>query len=130
MPIEQTKSKITLSQRDAAVYVAKAVASAGLPVPSSRFRNDVDYIQIDPIIIEYKITKRVPGVRLQFEVEGRFGVTLNIDLKQLEDDPQRYLHELFQHVRPMMRNSVKLRRNRKLASQALYEVLTEEAAND
>lgn len=127
MPIEQTNTRITMTQRDVAVAVAKAVASSGLPVPSKRIRNDVDWVQIDPIIIEYKVTKRRPGVQLKFDVAEEYGFTLNVDLKLFEEDPQGYLHDLFQHIHPMLRNSKKLRRNRKLIGEAMYEILTEEA---
>jgi len=128
MPILESDKRVDLTQREVAVVTAKAIAKAGLPIPNGRFRNDVEHIQIDPIIIEHRVTKREPGVRLQFMVEHELGVTFNVNLREFAENPTGYLTDLFEHLRPMMRNSIKLRKRKQIINQALYEIMTEEAA--
>lgn len=129
MPILDSHAPISMTQREVAVVVAKSIAASGLPVPGPKFRNDVDHIQIDPIVIERRVTQPMPGVRLQFEVKEGMGVTLNINLADFEASPKGYLTELYTHLRPMMRNCAKMRRNRKLVNDALYDVMTEAKAD-
>lgn len=128
MAILDSSKPVSLTQREVAVVVAQAIAKARLPVPSSRYRNDVEHIQIDPIVLEVKVTQPKPGVRLQFEAEGGFGIGLNINLAEFEAGPVQYLKDMFAHLYPMLRNSQKMRRNKKLMDSAIYDVLTEGAA--
>ena len=129
MAILESTQKIELTHREVAVTVAQAIADAGLPSPSTRIRNDVSHIQIDPIIIEHRVTNREPGVRLQFVTEQDFGVTLNINLREFAENPESYLHGLFEHIRPMLRNGQKLRLRKNALDQAMHEVMIDEAAN-
>jgi len=126
--LDSGSSNVNLTQREVAVTVAGAIARAELPTPNGKFRNDLNHIQIDPIIIEHRVTNRVPGVRLQFMTQDRFGITLNVDLAEFGKDPGQYLRDLFEHIRPMMRNGAKLRRNKQILNEAMYEIMTEGAA--
>ena len=128
MAILETNKPVTLSQREVAVVVAQAVAKTGLPVPSGKLRNDVNHIQIDPIILERRVTNPKTGVRLQFDTKEDFGVTLNVDLDEFAESPVGYLNNLFDHLGPMLRNSTKMRKNRKLFDSAVYDILTQGAA--
>jgi hypothetical protein len=128
MAILESNKPVSLTQREIAVVVAQAVAKAALPIPSGKFRNDVDHIQIDPIVIEAKVTQPKPGIRLQFEVEGGYGVTLNVTLKEFEASPVAYLQDLFKQLHPMLRNCQRLRNNKRLMNQAMYDILTEGVA--
>lgn len=128
MAILESSQKIELTRREIAVNVAQAIADSRLPVPSSRIRSDVNYIQIDPIIIEHRVTNRESGIRLQFVTEQDFGVTLNINLREFSENPEAYLHDLFEHIRPMLRNGQKLRMRKDALDQAMHEVMIEEAA--
>jgi hypothetical protein len=128
MAILESNKPVTLTQREVAVLVAKAIAKTGLPVPNGQFRNDVDYIQIDPIIIEKCVTQPKPGVRLQFMTEARFGVAFNVNLEDFEKDPVGTLKDLFDHLYPMLRNGQKMRHNKRLLDAAMYDILTRETA--
>lgn len=128
MSILESDKPVTLSQREIAVLFAQTIAKSGLPVPSDKYRNDVDYIQIDPIIIEVKVTKPRMGVRLQFMTKGDFGVSLNIDLDQFEADPKGYTVDLFENLGRMLRDSDRLRCNKRFESASLYDMLTKGAA--
>ena len=126
MAIIETHKPVTLTQREIAVVVAKAISRGKLQVPSGKYRNDVDGIQIDPIILEKRVTNPRKGVRLQFMAENDLGVCLNIDLEEFAQNPQAYLHEQFDHLGRMLRNSVKMRRNQKLFNSAVNEILQDE----
>ena len=126
--LESDKSTVDLTQREIAVMVARAISRAGLPVPSGRFRNDIDGIQIDPIVIEKRVTEREPGVRLQFVTKDEFGITLNVNLREFQANPTAYLHDIFEHIHPMLRNGGKMRKRQQIINQAMYEIMTEEAA--
>ena len=128
MAILDSSKPVSLTQREIAVVVAKAIAKAGLPIPSGRYRNDVGHIQIDPIVIEARVTQPKQGVRLQFEVLGGFGVSLNIKIGELESDPVGYLKDLFGQLHPMMRNAQKLRDKKRIENQAMYDFLTKGVA--
>jgi len=129
MAILDSNKPVSLTQREIAVVVAQAVAKTGLPVPGGKFRNDVDHIQIDPIVIESRVTQPHPGVRLQFEVIGGFGVSLNVKIGEFESDPVGYLKDLFKQLHPMLRNAQKLRDKKRIENQAMYDFLTKDAAN-
>jgi hypothetical protein len=88
----------------------------------------VDNIQIDPIVIEARVTQPKQGVRLQFEVLGGFGVSLNIKIGEFESDPVGYLKDLFGQLHPMMRNAQKLRDKKRIENQAMYDFLTKGVA--
>lgn len=128
MAILETSKPVTMTQREIAVVVAKAIAKAGLPVPTGKVRNDVDHIQIDPIIIEKRVTSPKLGVRLQFVTDKDFGVGFNVNIDEFEADPKGYLTDLFEHLGRMLRNSAKMRKNKKLFDSAVYDILTQEAA--
>lgn len=128
MAILDSNKPITLTQREVAVVVAQAIAKTGLPVPCKQYRNDVDHIQIDPIIIEHKVTQPKKGVRLQFMTRDSFGVAFNVNLEEFEAGPVAYLEDLFAHLAPMLRNTAKMRKNKRLFDSAVYDVLTEGAA--
>lgn len=130
MAILETSKPVTMTQREIAVVVAKAIAKGNLAVPCKEYRNDVDHIQIDPIILEKRVTNPKLGVRLQFMTEARMGVALNVDIEEFAADPKGYLHEQFEHLGRMLRNSSKMRRNKKLFDDAVYEILTQEAAGN
>lgn len=124
MAILETQSPVTMTQREVAVVVAQAVARHAQPVPSGRLRNDVDYIQIDPIIIEVRVTKPKPGVRLKFELKGGYGVTLNVNLGEFEASPTAYLRDLFTQLSPMLRDAQRRRAQKRAENHALYDMLT------
>ena len=127
MAILESSEKVELTHREVAVNVAEAINQTGLPTPSRHVRNDAGFIQIDPIIIEHRVTNREPGVRLHFVTGENFGVTLNINLREFAADPESYLHDLFEHIRPMLRNTQKLRMRKNALDQAMYEVMRETA---
>ena len=128
MAILDSNKPVSLTQREIAVVVAQSVAKTGLPIPGGKFRNDVDHIQIDPIVIEARVTQPKQGVRLQFEVLGGFGVSLNIKIGEFESDPVGYLKDLFGQLHPMMRNAQKLRDKKRIENQAMYDFLTKGVA--
>lgn len=129
MPILEDNKPVSLTQREVAVAVAQAIAQTGLPKPSTRFRDDLHHIQIDPIIIEERVTDRRPGVQLQFEAEGEFGVKLNVDLTEFAKNPGEYLGDLFSHLKPMLRNGIRLRHDKQAMNAKIYDILTRGAAN-
>jgi len=128
MAILDSNKPVSFTQREIAVVIAQAVAKTGLPIPGGKFRNDVDHIQIDPIVIEARVTQPKQGVRLQFEVLGGFGVSLNIKIGEFESDPVGYLKDLFGQMHPMMRNAQKLRDKKRIENQAMYDFLTKGVA--
>lgn len=128
MAILESDKPVNLTQREVAVVVARAIAKTGLPVPNGKYRNDVDHIQIDPIVIEKRVTQPKPGVRLQFMTEANFGVDFNINLEEFEKAPVAYLKDLFEHLAPMLRNGQKFRKNKRLMDSAIYDILTQETA--
>ena len=128
MAILDSNKPVSFTQREIAVVIAQAVAKTGLPIPGGKFRNDVDHIQIDPIVIEARVTQPKQGVRLQFEVLGGFGISLNVKIQEFESDPAGYLKDLFGQLHPVMRNAQKLRDKKRIENQAMYDVLTKGAA--
>ena len=128
MAILDSNKPVSFTQREIAVVIAQAVAKTGLPIPGGKFRNDVDDIQVDPIVIEARVTQPKQGVRLQFEVLGGFGVSLNIKIGEFESDPVGYLKDLFGQLHPMMRNAQKLRDKKRIENQAMYDFLTKGVA--
>jgi hypothetical protein len=128
MAILDSNKPVSFTQREIAVVIAQAVAKTGLPIPGGKFRNDADHIQIDPIVIEARVTQPKQGVRLQFEVLGGFGVSLNIKIGEFESDPVGYLKDLFGQLHPMMRNAQKLRDKKRIENQAMYDFLTKGVA--
>jgi hypothetical protein len=130
MAILDSNKPVSFTQREIAVVIAQAVAKTGLPIPGGKFRNDVDHIQIDPIVIEARVTQPKQGVRLQFEVLGGFGISLNVKIQEFESDPAGYLKDLFGQLHPVMRNAQKLRDKKRIENQAMYDFLTKgDAAN-
>lgn len=127
MAILESDKPVTLSQREVAVIVAKSIHETGLPVPSGRIRNDINHIQIDPIILEKRVTDPKMGVRLQFVTKEDFKVDFNIDMEAFEADPGGYMTDLFERLGEMLRNGLKMRRNTKLMNSAMYDILTKEA---
>jgi hypothetical protein len=128
MAILDSNKPVSFTQREIAVVIAQAVAKTGLPIPGGKFRNDVDHIQIDPIVIEARVTQPKQGVRLQFEVLGGFGISLNVKIQEFESDPAGYLKDLFGQLHPMMRNAQKLRDKKRIENQAMYDFLTKGVA--
>ena len=128
MAILDSNKPVSFTQREIAVVIAQAVAKTGLPIPGGKFRNDVDHIQVDPIVIEARVTQPKQGVRLQFEVLGGFGVSLNVKIQEFESDPVGYLKDLFGQLHPMMRNAQKLRDKKRIENQAMYDFLTKGVA--
>jgi hypothetical protein len=128
MAILDSNKPVSFTQREIAVVIAQAVAKTGLPIPGGKFRNDVDHIQIDPIVIEARVTQPKQGVRLQFEVLGGFGISLNVKIQAFESDPAGYLKDLFGQLHPMMRNAQKLRDKKRIENQAMYDFLTKGVA--
>lgn len=128
MAILESDKPVNLTQREIAVIVAKSIKETGLPVPSGRIRNDVDHIQIDPIILEKRVTDPKIGVRLQFVTKDEFKVDFNINIEEFEANPGGYMTDLFERLGEMLRNGLKMRRNTKLMNNAMYDILTKEAA--
>ena len=129
MPILESNNPVTLDQREVAVLFAQTIAKAGLPIPSGRYRNDVDGIQIDPIVIEERVTRPKLGVRLQFMTKGEFGVALNIDMEQFAADPKGYTVDTFENLGRLLRDSGRRRHTKRAETAALYDLLTQGAAN-
>lgn len=128
MAILESDKPVNLTQREIAVIVAKSITETGLPVPSSRIRNDVDHIQIDPIVLEKRVTQPKMGVRLQFMTRDDFKVDFNINVEEFEANPGGYMGDLFERLGEMLRNGLKMRRNKQLMNSAMYDILTKEAA--
>lgn len=128
MAILESDKPVNLTQREIAVIVAKSITETGLPVPSSRIRNDVDHIQIDPIVLEKRVTQPKMGVRLQFMTRDDFKVDFNINVEEFEANPGGYMGDLFERLGEMLRNGLKMRKNTKLLNSAMYDILTKEAA--
>lgn len=118
-----TRAEVTELMRDAARTIAEQLIEAGIPTASERFRPDVGPVQIDMIVIEERVTRPEPGMRLQFEVEGDMGVTLNIKLLEFAADPAGYIRDLFAQLAPMRRNVMRLRRNKQDANRAIYRAI-------
>ena len=127
MAILETDKPVNLTQREVAVIVAKSISETGLPVPSGKIRNDVSHIQIDPIILEKRVTQPKMGVRLQFMTKDDFKVDFNINIEEFEASPGNYMTDLFEHLGRMLRNGTKMRKNTKLMNSAMYDLLTNEA---
>lgn len=115
--------------RDSARAVAEQLVEAGIPIKSERFRPDVGPVQIDMIVIEEKVTRPEPAMRLQFEVSGGMGVTFNIKLLEFIKDPASYVKDLFKQLGPMRRNVQRMRQNKREISNRMYHALTQGAAN-
>lgn len=128
MAILEDTRRIDMSQREIAVVVAKAIAKTGLPVPHPEIRNDVNYIQIDPIIIEKRVTDPKLGVRLMFRTADRMEVVFNVNVEEFAAGPTAYIQELMTHLHPMIRNCKKMARNKRLMDSMIYDVLTQETA--
>lgn len=127
MAILETDKPVNLTQREVAVIVAKSISETGLPVPSGKVRNDVNHIQIDPIVLEKRVTQPKMGVRLQFMTKDDFKVDFNINIEEFEANPGGYMTDLFEHLGRMLRNGAKMRKNTKLLNSAMYDILTNEA---
>lgn len=127
MAILESDKPVNLTQREVAVIVAKSISETGLPVPSGRIRNDVNHIQIDPIVLEKRVTNPKMGVRLQFATKEDFQVDFNINIEEFTEDPHGYMTDLFEHLGRMLRNGLKMRKNTKLLNSAIYDILTKEA---
>jgi hypothetical protein len=128
MAILESDKPVNLTQREIAVIVAKSITETGLPVPTGRVRNDVNHIQIDPIILEKRVTQPKMGVRLQFVTKDDFKVDFNINIEEFEANPGGYMTDLFERLGEMLRNGLKMRKNTKLLNSAMYDILTKEAA--
>ncbi|MCZ4284551.1 hypothetical protein O4H29_06850 [Marinobacter salarius] len=128
MAILESDKPVNLTQREIAVIVAKSITETGLPVPTGRVRNDVNHIQIDPIILEKRVTQPKMGVRLQFVTKDDFKVDFNINIEEFEAYPGGYMTDLFERLGEMLRNGLKMRKNTKLLNSAMYDILTKEAA--
>ncbi|MGM0858652.1 MAG: hypothetical protein ACQEW0_16465 [Pseudomonadota bacterium] len=124
-----THEQVLDSMRNGAQAVAEHLNEQGIPIKSRRFRPDVGPVQIDMIVIEETVTKPEPAMRLQFEVEGGMGVTLNIKLLEFIKDPAAYVRDIMQQLGPMRRNVVRLRNNKRELNSRMYEALTQGAAN-
>jgi hypothetical protein len=128
MAILESGKPVNLNQREVAVIVAKSIFETGLPVPSEKIRNDSNHIQIDPIVLEAKVTQPKMGVRLQFYTRDDFQVDFNVNIEDFQADPHGYMTDLFEHLGKMLRNGLKMRRNTKTMNSAMYDILTKEAA--
>lgn len=124
-----SRTQVEQLMRDGARMIAEALVQHGIPQPSRRFRPDVGAVQIDMIVISEKVSQPEPGMRLQFEVEGNMGVTFNIKLLEFVRDPAAYVRDLFEHLAPMRRNMLRMRRHKRDADTAIYRALTQGAAN-
>lgn len=129
MPILESDKPVTLSQREIAVLMAQTIAKAGLPVPCGRYRNDVDGIQIDPIIIEQRVTKPKLGVRIRFMTRDDFGVDFNIDVEEFAASPQSYTLNMFEQLGRMLRDGSRRRHTKREETAVLYDLMTKGAAN-
>lgn len=124
-----SRDEVPSIMRDSAKAIADELIRAGIPIESPRFRPDVGPVQIDMIVIEEKVTHPEPAMRLQFEAEGGLGITLNIKLLEFIRDPEAYVRDLFEHLGPMRRNVLRLCRQKRDADEAIYQALTQGAAN-
>jgi len=124
-----SREEVLSIMRDSARAIAEELVKQGIPIETQRFRPDVGPIQIDMIVIEEKVTKPEPGMRLQFEVEGGMGVTLTIKLLEFLKDPAQYVRDLFSQLGPMRRNVLRMRTNKRERNSRFYDALTKGAAN-
>ncbi|MDT8895646.1 hypothetical protein RSO41_13390 [Halomonas sp. I1] len=120
----KTQEQVQQMMRDAAQSIAEMLNQHGIPLETGRWRPDVGPVQIDMIVIEERVTKPEPGMRLQFDTQGSMGVTLNVKLREFADDPSGYVRDLFAQLAPMRRNIMRLRRNKQDATKAIYSRLT------
>lgn len=121
--------QIMAFMRDAARRIADELIKAEIPVESKRHRPDVGPIQIDMVVIQEKVSKPEPGMRLAFDIEGEMGVTLMIKLFELLEDPDEYVRNLFAQLGPMRRNMARRRRDTRAANEAIHKALTKGAQN-
>ncbi|WP_428398296.1 hypothetical protein [Marinobacter salarius] len=128
MAILESDKPVNLTQREIAAIVAKSISETGLPIPSGKIRNDHEHIQIDPIVLEKRVTQPKLGVRLQFMTRDEFKVDFNVSVEEFEADPHGYMTDLFEHLGRMLRNGLKMRKNKRLLNSAVYDILTKEAA--
>ncbi|MDP4546492.1 hypothetical protein [Marinobacter sp. MDS2] len=128
MAILETNKPVSLTQREVAVVLAQAVSKSGLVEVGERFRNDVNGIQIDPILFEAKVTDRHPGVRLQFAIRGGYGVTLNVSLREFEAAPVECVQGLFKQLNGIIQDAHRRRHTRRESNAALYHALTQGVA--
>lgn len=128
MAILESDKPVNLTQREIAAIVAKSISETGLPVPSNKIRNDHEHIQIDPIVLEKRVTQPKLGVRLQFMTRDEFKVDFNVNVEEFEANPGGYMGDLFERLGEMLRNGLKMRKNTKLLNSAMYDILTKEAA--
>ena len=129
MAIIESSAPVTMTQREIAVIVAKAVSATGLPVADEQIRNDVKYIQIDPILLEEKVTDPHLGVRVRFMTKDRFSIDLNIDCRHFCEDPKGYMTDIFENLKRMVGNAHIRRHQKREETLAIYNHLTKGAAN-
>ncbi|WP_280568244.1 hypothetical protein [Chromohalobacter sp. 296-RDG] len=120
----KTREQVSQLMSDAARSIAEALIEQGIPINTGRFRPDVGPVQVDMIVIEERVTRPEPAMRLQFDTEGSMGITLNVKIREYASDPAGYMRDVLDHLGPMRRNVMRLRRNKQDANQAIYRALT------
>lgn len=110
--------------RDIGKTIANELMRADIPVETPRFRPDVGHVQIDNCIVTERVTKPHPVIRLQFEVAGHMGVDFKIKLVEFLQDPAGYVRDLFAHLGPMRRNTLKMREHKRQVNDAVYRATT------
>lgn len=121
--------QVMSSMRSSAEAVAEHLKREGIPANTGRWRPDCGPIQIDMIVIQEKVSKPEPAFRLQFDIEGGMGVTLNIKLMEFIRDPKAYMADIMNQLGPMRRNVQRMRANKRAINDRMYDALTKGAAH-
>lgn len=124
-----TREQVLDSMRGCAKAVAEHLQSQNIPANTGRWRPDCGPVQIDMVVIEEKVSKPEPAFRLQFDIEGGMGVTLNIKLLEFVRDPKAYMAELMTQLGPMRRNVQRMRSNKRAINDRMYDALTKGVAH-
>lgn len=101
-----TQEFATVDYQQIAGFVANKLQEVA--VPSSTLRKDIGDIQVDPVII-IENYEEIPAIRLEFEMDGGFGMEVKVRVKDFVANPQAYMRDVFENVNGI-RYAAELRR--------------------
>lgn len=117
---------VSVEAKQVAEHIAKQLDR--IAVPSSRHRPDIGNVQVDPCRIGHGVWPK-PGIHIQFDIQGGYGVEFNIVLEEFAKDPGAYMRNLFARVVEMKQMSAQARDNRIAANNEIYRRLTQGASH-
>ncbi|EIY2512148.1 hypothetical protein ACUHOO_000789 [Pseudomonas aeruginosa] len=105
--------------------VADIIARQVVPfaVPGSRLRKDIGNVQVGGPVIIKEVSGEVPAVLLAFEMEGEYGVELQVKLPEFAADPAAYIRDLLENLRGIRYSADRRRLGRQAEIAAVYEGL-------